>query len=336
MQRFFPPGLGLLALAACSPFDVPGNASPADPYYGFFDPSVLQGGFAAKTDKTLCPKGKCYPAQQGWVHGKAISFYNLFSFSTASLAASDMHHPLPISTLVTLDAYDFPMECAASSDFDPKKDAFVHDTQYPIFAKLPLGMNVYPFIAHHNVSNLSGNRCNDLKTLASIETIRCQGDAACTVGPGRFGATIDNQPDDYRMWTIIDYTANFGLLSVSPNPGTMTQLSYGWFNGLQLTYLDSGAVPTDSNGNFLAQDGVLVNPTGGTSKNTDAKAIILSKAPGEDGYSPIVQLHTFNAPDGTAVGDFTGICAPGGNCAQSDVLIGPGAFSATTIMIYAP
>ena len=82
-----------------------------------------------------------------------------------------------------------------------------------------------------------------------------------------------------------------------------------WFRGLQAGYLSGGQIPTDSSGNLVAMDGVLVSPSGGSfSAVTTDKAVLLPFQPGDDGYSPIVRLHEISV---AKLGDVTGVCPLG-------------------------
>jgi hypothetical protein len=321
--------IGLFAFAVhlgCNPDYGFNTSSGADPYDGFFDPSVLTGGFAAQTSRTACPKGKCYPVQQGFLNGKPFLFYNLFNFQS-SMLASDAMHPLPISSLVSIDTYDIGTGCTQVSGFDRQRDAYRRDKQYPIFNKLPTGTIMYPFVGRHMVSGLTGETCNDLKNATSITG----------AGPGtpnptgvaaqpKFGAMADTKPTDYQMWTVVDPTALFA---------NTTTISAGWYNNLQMTFLNSGQVPTDQSGNLVAMTGVIVNPSTGFAKPTDPMVIIVPHGPGEPGYSPIVVVKNFALDQGQNPGDFTGICNGGGTCGPKDVDITTAGTPFYTLFIYA-
>ncbi len=317
--------IGLLAFAVhlgCNPDYGFNTSAAADPYDGFFDPSVLTGGFAAQTSKTACPKGKCYPVQQGFLKGKPFLFYNLFNFQT-SMLATDAMHPLPISALVSIDTYDLGTNCTQVSGYDVQKDAYRRDRQYPIFNKLPTGTIMYPFVARHMVSGTMASTCNDLKSAISIT-----GSPPGTINPvpPKAGAMADMKPTDYQMWTVVDPTAIFAKT---------TTISPGWYNDLQITYLNSGPVPTDSNGNLVPMTGVIVNPSTGFSKPTDPMVIIVPHGPGEPGYSPIVVVKNFALDQGQNPGDFTGICNGGGTCGPKDVDITTAGTPFYTLFIYA-
>lgn len=321
------PPLGTIALAALisglgcnpTPFAVPDTSSDADPYYGFIDPSPLPGGFAPRTG-SACARGKCYPAQQGYAHGRQVSFYNLFTYTvpTVPAATTGNSSPFSVSTLAETKTFDFQSSCEPGAPFDPLNDAFHRDAQYPIFAALPSTSNAYPFVARSEVTGLSGNHCNDLKTQASLAA-------------GKFGAQIAPSPTDHRMWTVVDPTATFAALN-----GHAVQVRYGWFGGLQLAFLDGGVVPEDGDGNLVAMPGVLVSQAPGMTRTTDAKVIILSSLPGEAGYSPIVALHNFSLPMGKSLGDYTGICTGDpSTCAPNEVPINPQAPATTALFIHA-
>lgn len=301
-------------------------ATDVDPYYGTIDATALDAKFLPATDRKTCPSGPCYAPQVGYAHGKPFYFYNLGAVPTKTLGT--------LTTAAAKPVYDFPTGCDAKLDFDAQRDAFPHDTQFPIFAALPLatsafGVNVLPLYRSTGVNNLSGNVCNDLKDAASI------GPAGGP--PGHFGATAGDA-GDVVLRAVVDASAPL-------NPGVSglkLTTKRGWYRGLQLSYLEGGPVPVDDKGNLQAMDGVILDPSsaGFFSKPTDPRVVILPFVPGEAGYSPIVRLHDFVLPAGKAFGSITGLCSgdisDGCTATDLDPALAKSAFNTIFIVASAP
>ena len=158
------------------------------------------------------------------------------------------------------------------------------------------------------MSTTSNETCNDLKDSRSIAD-------ASNPGGGSYGATRTAQPTSYQMWAAIDMTANVG----GPFPGQLNPNwgpAFAWYKGLMLRYLDGGPIPTQPVNNpdgstslaFVAMDGVILDSATAYANTTDQKVILLPAAPGDDAYSPIVNLHDYKMAAGQTPGSFVGIC----------------------------
>jgi hypothetical protein len=109
----------------------------------------------------------------------------------------------------------------------------------------------------------------------------------------------------------------------------------GWYNGLQLTFLDGGPIPMAGMdpGTLVAMNGVIVHPTPvlQTSSPSAEGVVILPAMPGDPDYSPIVLLHDYHVPAGDDVdtsgdfsnaspfGKYTSLCTSGLNCQPNEV-----------------
>ena len=297
-----------------------------DPFYGVIDASALDAKLLPSTDKKVCPKGPCYPGQQGFAHGKPFYFYNLGALVTSTLPPLTASLAAPVFTLA---------QCAAGPAFDPQADAYPRDAQFPLFSALPLAspqpnVTVWPLVRQTPVLGASATVCNDLKDAGSIKR---EG----TANPGRLGAFAD-APAGVFLWAVVDQAG----ATLSPgSPSLKVAVTPGWFRGLLLGYLDGGKVPLDSAQGLVTMDGVILNPStpGVFAKPTDSKVVLLPFVPGEAGYSPIVRLHGFTLPAGESPGRYTGICTTGVGCAATDVdftLASKSAFNTLLIAASAP
>ena len=263
----------------------------------------------------------CYPAQVGFAKGKPFAFYNVLSGGTAVRTTPTGNAPplFPMKAATFPAVYNFPGNCSKGKAFDARLDAYNRDIQYPIFSVLPLpttafGVNVLPIENLYSVS-VTGNTCNDLKSSDSIVA-------------GKFGAK-PAAATGLQLWAVIDQNANLMALS----PTAAAPVGTGWYDGLQLKYLDGGRIPVDSDGNVIAMDGVILNGSSFASA-FDNQAVIVPAAPGDDAYSPVVRLNQFTLPSGSKLGDFVGVCAKGAaTCPSNYVRIESTSPSFNTIFI---
>jgi hypothetical protein len=275
-------------VAACGPQN---TSTTADNYKGFIDGATLDSKFQSG----ICPTAtsstaRCtsYNAQQGFVRGQPIFFYNMGGFT-----AMTSIRPSDLKALDSTVAYQFATgQCSPGKDFDTRNDQYPAKTQFPIFATLPLPA-----------------RTGAVPTLPFVNVKAFGTDA-------QFGAKASGA-NEVRLWAVID--------PVLPlNPGAAADFKpegYGWHNNLLLSYLDGGPVPVNEKGEVQSMEGVLLDPPGVTTfgRPTDARAILLPFRRGEAGFSPVVRLRSFRIPTGKTYGDFTGICATGMNCAANEV-----------------
>ncbi len=336
LQRALPALLAGCLAAGCGS----DSSTTPDRYNGAIDPSGLDAKFTPITSaastalKALCTGGAptpCYPAQTGYAHGTPVRFYNVLNagsaVKTGTVGKSGSLFPL-VSTLQT-QVFNFPNNCSKGRSIDPRFDAFTFDFQYPVFRSLPLvntafGVNVLPLVSLFSVS-ASGNTCNDIKSADSIDA-------------GDFGAKASPAPVGVQLWAAVDASANFASLTsaTTPSPAPVpAQLHQMWIHGLQGSYLDGGKVPVDANGNIVAMNGVILN--GATFANAyDNQAVILPAVPGDDGYSPVVNLYQFAMPSGRTLGSYTDICPVGATCAANQVPFGSTTAPFNTIFIVSP
>lgn len=295
------------------------SATSGDPDLGAIDATVLDAKLLPSTDKKLCPAGNCYPGQFAYARGKEIYFYNLGAVATSSVS--------------TLNASSLPAAYVAEGCqpvADDGKGAFPTESQLPVFSALPLattktGVVVLPLVRQVGFTGVEELPCNTVKDEASIAS--ADGERA-----GRYGAQVTTA-GDAKLWGVID---GFGA-TLRPQSATLkTELSRGWYRGLQLGFLDGGRVPVDAEGRLVAMEAVQLVNAAGTLKPTDPQVVILPFLPGEAGYSPMVRLHTFTLPAGKSPGAFTGICPLDRPCEANEVdLTKASATAATTLFIVA-
>jgi hypothetical protein len=337
----------------------PGYSLPSGtPYDAKFLPIATNVKATDGSSICPASKGPCYPVIKGFVHGTPIYFYEIGGVTTSSPFAPNCPGtpPSPFckdptgnevfsTTLATNLVYQFtPGQCTPNPNgYDVVWDAFDTTVQYPVMTQLPLAVSsfnppVVPMAGVNTVTGVSGDQCNDIKNAASIDGSPCTSNANCNSGVcnssgacqgGRFGATSPTTVDHYAMYAAIDMTAyvpplvgSDGKTQLSPQP-----YGYAWSSDLQTAIFSSvgaknaGNVPIDNSTppNFVAMDGVLVDPVGKFSKITDNQTVIFPAAPGESGWSPIVRLHDYTvSPDaGQSVGSLKDIC-PSSGCTSPD------------------
>lgn len=290
-------GLGVVALLAvgCGPAY---QNEEGDRFYGVVDATPFDAKFAPATG-TRCPPGvsRCYPAQRVSLRGQTTAVYNLGAVASGlTFGAGGTLAPSTVRSAPY--AYHFPTSCQAREG--NTLAGYENTAQFPIFSGLPLATTsptappVLPFVRVLGVSDLSGNGCNALKRVASVEA-------------GRYGARpAEPASATPSLWAVIDPSAQV----VPLRAGSQFTPGLGWFKGLLLSYLDGGPLPLDGGGAVRTMEGVLVSPATGTPTTpTDDRALILSFGPGEAGYSPVVRLRRFNAAAGRAPSSYTALCS---------------------------
>ena len=331
----------LAAVCACGP-DWSNATGDADPYNGVIDntsgaPTFFgtnttgQGALAANfqpivpssTQRAQCNNAtSCYLPITGFAAGKAIKFFiagrmssNTPPFQPATCASSNLgcaYAPTMADHYSDggggFHAYAFPHSCKAAG-YDPVQDAFPRDQQWPIVDALPLNNanlssphTPLGLAAVYGVTGVS-ETCNDLKNADSIVA-------------GRLGAQAPAKASGFEVWMLFDPTVTV-LAQAGPNAPALATGSF-WYRGLQASYLNGGPVPVDANGNLIAMDGIILDPSGGGFEvTTTNNAIVLPAQPGEDGFSPIVRLHDFTLPSGKKLGDYKGVCLLGDSACEA-------------------
>ncbi len=302
--------------------------------------------------KYACPSSQtntCYPAQEGFSQGGPIYFYNLVSMSAtitptktcvagATCASGSVPNPIPVSVAdpqllggggMHVDLIQG--SCTPGPAYNgnvQRTTSYSTTTQFPLFNALPLattafGAIVYPIAATYTVTLNAQENCNDLKDWRSIAN-------STNPGGGSYGATRSANPSGYRLMAPIDpnYTVpayaapgTTPKYPLAPIPGALNPnygAELGWFEGLQVPFLDGGPIPTTtvtnpdgSTGTALqAMEGVLVDPASSSSFSdvTDQKVVLLPYPPGDPNYSPIVRLHDYHLQSGQTIGTVTSIC----------------------------
>lgn len=276
--------------------------SQGDAYKGVIDGSALD----AKLLPGKCGSQPCYQQLTAYAKGSPVYFYLLGAQATSTLP--------PLKAANAPAVYRLPDgQCEPVAGYDPMRDAYPSQSQFPIFTALPTaaraGVLVLPFVSVVDAVGAGGFPCNAVKDATSVAT---------DGGTGRFGL----QPDPAKsptvsLWAVVDPAAPLNPAS----PDSTLATAYGWYRGLLLTYLDGGPVPVSAGGELQAMDGVILDPAGVTTfaKPTDPKVVLLPYRPGEPGYSPIVRLHSWRLPAGRVGGDYTGLCLSGMSCGPKEV-----------------
>ncbi|MGQ0504324.1 MAG: hypothetical protein ACT4TC_03320 [Myxococcaceae bacterium] len=283
------PGLLIALCAACGP------ASSEDKYFGFVDASAFDGKF---TGPSCTGGGNCYQPQVARAGGAVVNFYNLGLVPAAALGKDAQLRPVLKPSLTAPVAYDFPDGCVAGKEFDARTDAFRRDAQYPVLTALPLATTsttappVLPVVRVTRWTGTGEVSCNAIKSAASVTK-------------GTFGGAAEETPTP-SLRAVID-----GTLAVKPLTADLTYgAKSGWYNGLQLSYLDGGALTLDAEGNAVVIDAVLVHTQGATaSRITDANAVVFSVAPGSvPNASSIARVYELTTPMGVQRTAYTGLC----------------------------
>jgi hypothetical protein len=363
------PGL-LVALACGGPAVRMGG--DVDPYNGVIDNTLgapaftgtnftAQGALATQFQPTTPASSarsncngntSCYIPQTGYANGQVISFFTAGVIKPLPFATLPSFVPKSCGTNGFGCVYDpsmadhrsdggggwhadlFPHSCAPGS-YDPVRDAYKRDQQFPIANALPVNnltnTSALPplgVVAIYGVTGVSGETCNDLKYSSSI------GDKN---NPGHFGAKRSDSSISYEAWFVFDPVVAV-LANVGPGAALLTPNTF-WFNGLQASYLSGGPIPTDESGNLMAMDGITVDYGNSFADPTSSRVVLLPYMPGDDGYSPIVRLHDFKTSkslpsSGTA--PFVGICPIGAaTCPDNFVKLSDSATVFNTIVIVA-
>ncbi len=277
----------LRLMAALGAVSCGGSMQAGDTYQGFLDGTALDSKFQ--------PSSSYYAPRTGSAGGEAISFYNLglVSSSDKALSKDSNGNPVLPASKVSVEAYAFTESCKEGKEYDLRLDAYREDSQYPVFKSLPFANSsssapaVLPLVKVKAWTGVSSYTCNAIKSAMSLEDGAFGGQAAET--------------ETLAMMPVIDGARSIDALSDTSTFGP----SYGWYKGLQLAFLDGGAVSVDGEGNVKTMDGVWLKPSSSSAKPTDSSAkLVLQAKPGDAEWSPVVRLRQM-ADDGNT---YTSLC----------------------------
>lgn len=312
-------GVWLAATAAsgCNPYDQRSGeyiAGAADPVS--YPPAYVGAG----GDRTRPGRGT-FTELRAFAGGNAIGYYS-FPFSTTQLPATPStanpvsplrlaDNGMPYAKVPTPTTYVFdpaaPCAAPSSYSYDPQRDDVRYDQQGPIFTALPSATyaagalptwSYVPVVAEALVG-APGQACQAVKSEATLKA-------------SAFGANA--VPDGhYLAYAIIDVAAPVYRVgeTAATSSGVGVQ-KLGWLNHYIVAYLDGGEVPTEAEPmdptktQMHAQK--LYYPRSMVMKGSSTVAggigfgyDVLEHARGEDGYSPVCQVFTYDTGVATAV-----------------------------------
>lgn len=320
----------LLALtSACKVYpswDGEFSAGPADPLD--YPPAYLGTG----GDRTRPAVGS-FNEIAAYVAGDRRGYYS-FPFSTAALSSTTRPAPDPLAlrlgddvnpAVPTPKAYVFDgvnglpfggrPKCIAPADyqFNPQTDAMPRDRQDNLFSTLPSASYSFtrtPTWSYAPVINEVALESVDFdcQSWKSEETLL---------------KTYKNlEPSGrYLLWPIIDTgAAVYRLGQTRTNSTGFGPQRFGWFNHYIVAYLDGGYIPTVASN---LEDGTevlrmrtqrLFFPRSQVISTVRGEAVtangaigagydVLEKARGDNGFSPVCQVFTYDAGPATAVAD---------------------------------
>lgn len=305
---------GVLGAAACNPYErLVGdyNAGAVDPIK-FLAPYLGAGGSAKM------PGGGVFQYSAGTVRGAKVAYYAL------PLAGSQANRadPLDLEAANAPIAYSFdpdPLHPQNDSDkctkaegytYDRYRDAVRFDRQGNIFVKLPVDSSYVPIVQEVQVASKT-NPCQDIKSEDNLIT---RGDIAVDLAPPP-EEIVDGKPSGrpsgrFLLWALIDPAADVQLPDMKLDPVTgLGPQRWGWFQRYMVAYLDGGVIPTQvaSPGGKLrmatqnlyfpttVRDDMGMDQAGDMGMGLD----ILEFKRGEDGYSPVCKVLSFDPKDTT-------------------------------------
>ena len=307
--------LGLVA--ALSVVSCGDSEQPGDSFQGYIDTSVLDTKFQPAGS---CGSAKCYLPQTVTVNADPVAVYNLGLIANPNTDKTKPPAAIITESLPT-SVYEFPEGCEAGKPYDERTDAFDETTQYPVFTRLP-------------VANTSSSAP---PVLPLMKVVQWKGSGAYACNALKSAVTIDK--GEYNLEKQEGYTVAMrpviAAAEVRRSNGTAYTPPLGWFKGLLLNYLDAGQVPTEQQpvgpeGAMVdvvkTMDGVIVNPTTGSASSVTANnVLVLFARPGEVGWSPVVKLREYTAPQGTTPASYRSLCYDAPCPAGSVPMNGPGA-----------
>ena len=256
-----------------------GSAQPVDAYQGAIDASRLDAKFKPVAACGSDGKQLCYSPAKAFFNGEERTFYNLGLAEKARLPDDGTADKRPVvkASAVTARAYELPDTCTPGKAFDERTDAYREDQQYAVLDGLPLASSstsstapaVLPLVRASAWTGTLTHECNAIKSAQSLKD-------------GVFGGSATGE-ETIALRAVID-------LSVLPTRPSAQAFS-GWYQGLQLAYLDGGAVGEDASGNVRTMDGLWIKPaTGSTTPGALNARLVFQARPGEEGFSPVVRL----------------------------------------------
>ncbi|WP_434385800.1 hypothetical protein [Melittangium boletus] len=262
----------LTLLTAWGAMSCGGSAGPVDAYQGAIDPSALDAKFQPFSACGRDGRQRCYTPAKAFSGGVEQSFYNLGLVEKAKLTEDAQKRPTLKASAVTARAYDFPEACTAGKAFDERTDAYRQDAQFAVFDALPLtpatnAPAALPLVRTSAWTGVTPFDCNAIKSAQSLKD-------------GVFGGEA-SADESLALRAVID-------LSVLPTRPS-AQAASGWYLGLQLAYLDGGAVAVTEEGNVRTMDGVWFKGSSGTPRDLTARLVFQAR-PGEPDFSPVVRL----------------------------------------------
>jgi hypothetical protein len=254
-----------------------GSAQSVDAYQGAIDASRLDAKF--KPVNACGDKGNqpCYPTMKAFFNGEERDLHNLGLVEKAKLPddGSATKWPLVKTSAVTAHAYDLPDACTPGKAFDERTDAYRRDEQYSVLDALPVPASgntpppVFPLVLASQWTGVGGHECNAIKSAQSLKD-------------GVFGGSPTGE-ETLSLRAVVDVSA----LPIRPSDRAFS----GWYQGLQLAYLDGGPVGDDGAGNVRTMDGLWIKPATGSDTAASLKARLVFQArPGESAFSPVVRL----------------------------------------------
>jgi hypothetical protein len=283
-----------------------------DTYQGVIDGSTLDSKFR--------PTSGQYRPATAKVKGNNVPFYNLGTVAaerkdsngvlTNSGVPVDANGVpfLPANRVVTT-SYEFTDGCRTGKpDYDFRTDNYPETVQWPLFDKLPLAVTgnttppVLPLAKVLPWTGTGGQQCNAIKDVKSLTE-------------GAFGGAV-GEGETISLRAIIDVSAQLNPLRTDSQFGSQG----GWYRGLQLAFLDGGAVPVQADGNLKVMDGVLVSPPTGAPAS-EVPVYLFAAQPGEEAWSPVVRLRTFTATTARPASSYTGLCYD--TCSSTELNVTP-------------
>jgi len=293
-----------LSVAACGE----STEEVGDKYQGVIDASTL--------DTKFRPTSGVYRPVTGKAKGASVPFYNLGQVATerkddkgvltnSGVPVDESGRPYLPASRVVATSYDFTDGCKTGKpDFDFRNDNYPETVQWPLFANLPLAVTgnttppVLPLVKVKRWAGTGAEQCNAIKDVASLTK-------------GHFGGAAEDG-ETIALRAVIDVSAPLNPLRAD----SAYTSQGGWYRGLQLAYLEGGAVPVDEAGNVKVMEGVLVSPPTGAPA-TETPVYLFSALPGEADWSPVVRLRTFTATTAKPASSYTGLCVD--VCAETEL-----------------
>lgn len=312
------------SLLGCTPYEYRFGEYSA----GTVDPIKFPKAYLGEGGDGKKPGSGTFQYLTGYVRKEAVGYY-LLPLSGAQAKAAD---PLELSALRTPLTYVFdpgprgPEEdssrCLAPSGYDWSKsetrrvDAVRGDRQGAVFTGLPVetdpaGSSAYVPIVSEVVVTSAGQRCQDLKSEASlIERAGVDVQLPLVPPPAEVpdGQAVGKPTGRFLAYAIIDPGADVRF------PGSdgsqwydgykLGPQRWGWFRRYLLAYLDGGYVPTEPlspPGTMRARAQRIFFPSEvwdtAENKRVPAElgqgADVLEFRRGEEGYSPLCRVFSF-------------------------------------------